>query len=552
VKGLVLAGGSGTRLRPLTYSGAKQLVPVANRPVLFYVLDNLVDAGIREIAMIISPETGAEVRAACGDGSRWGATIHYVAQDRPSGLAHAVLMAKEYLAGSDFCMFLGDKLIGTKIREAVDAFRSAPELGASVMLKEVPNPSSFGVAEVDAEGNVVRLVEKPKEPKSNLALVGIYLFRPSIFDAIARIKPSPRGELEITDAIAELISLGKNVRFSRVTSWWLDTGKKDDLLLANDTVLDDWLTGETLGVVDEASRLSGRVRIEEGATVERSVIRGPVVIGRGARIVDARIGPFTSIGDRVVIERSSVDHSVVMEGSRIEDIPRLEDSLIGRRVVVAPGTAHAGALSLLVGDDCKIDLAPLRLLARLAPNEKTHRPHEHRRLRTWFPRHPPRRDASFGRPLARGHHRPRGRRRRPPRARRHRGRERGRQDGQAQRRLVRVAPARDGERQRGRSARARRGVRVPRRVPAAPRLRLHLLRRLADARRLARGRLREPDVALLAHEVRGRSRAVQAARRGHRAPAHARRRGARLAQPDHQARGVPARRRRRELGHHRA
>jgi len=356
VKALVLAGGAGTRLRPLTYSGAKQLVPVANRPILFYVIDNLVDANIRDIGMIISPETGAEVRAAVGDGSRWGARVEYIVQDRPGGLAHAVKTAAGYLGKDDFCMFLGDNLIGTMIRQAVETFRASADLTASVMLKEVPNPSSFGVAEVDGAGNVVRLVEKPKEPRSNLALVGIYLFRSSIFRAIDQIKPSARGELEITDAISKLIELGGRVRFDRVTSWWLDTGKKDDLLLANDTVLDSWLKEDIAGTVDAESTITGRVRIAEGATVVRSQIRGPVTIGKGARIVDSRVGPFTSLGDDVTLERSTVDHSVVMEGSRIVDIARLEDSLIGRRVVVQPGKAHAGALSLLVGDDCRVEL----------------------------------------------------------------------------------------------------------------------------------------------------------------------------------------------------
>jgi glucose-1-phosphate thymidylyltransferase len=357
MKALVLAGGAGTRLRPLTYTGAKQLVPVANKPILFYVIDNLVDAGIKEIAVIISPETGAEVRAALGDGSRWGAQLTYVLQDKPAGLAHAVLTAKSVLGNSDFCMFLGDNLLGTKVKEAVERFRSTPDLAASVMLKEVPNPSSFGVAEVDASGNVTRLVEKPKEPKSNLALVGIYLFRPTIFDAIGRIKPSARGELEITDAISELISLGGRVRFDRVTTWWLDTGKKDDLLLANDTVLDDWLVHRVDGEVDAETQIVGRVCIEKGAQVVRSIIRGPAVIGAGAHVVDARIGPFTSIGERVRIERSGVEHSVLMEDCQIRDIARLEDSLVGRRVVVHPGTTRAGALSLLVGDDCVVELA---------------------------------------------------------------------------------------------------------------------------------------------------------------------------------------------------
>jgi glucose-1-phosphate thymidylyltransferase len=356
MKGLVLAGGAGTRLRPLTYTGAKQLVPVANKPILFYVIENLVDAGMTDIVVIISPETGAEVKSALGDGTKFGAKLTFVMQDRPAGLAHAVVTARPALGTDDFCMYLGDNLIGTKVKEPATRFRSSSELAASVFLKEVPNPSSFGVAEVDADGNVVRLVEKPKEPRSNLALVGIYFFRESIYDAIERIKPSARGELEITDAIAKLIELGGRVRFDRVTTWWLDTGKKDDLLLANDTVLDDWLVHSVDGTLEDC-KVAGRVRIEPGATVSRSIIRGPVIIGAGARIVDARIGPFTSIGERVVIERSSVEHCVLMEGCQVRDIDRLEDSLIGRRVVVHPGSSRAGALSLLVGDDCVVELA---------------------------------------------------------------------------------------------------------------------------------------------------------------------------------------------------
>lgn len=358
MKGLVLAGGSGTRLRPLTWSGAKQLVPVANRPVLFYVIDNLVDAGITDVGVIVSPETGAEVRAALGDGSAWGARFTFIEQAKPAGLAHAVLTARPYLGDDDFCMFLGDNLIGSRVKGAVAHFSAHPELAATLLLKEVDDPSRFGVAEVDAEGRVTRLVEKPKEPRSNLALVGIYLFRASLLTAASEIEPSARGELEITDAISRLMETGGKVHVERVASWWLDTGKKDDLLLANDTVLDDWLRGEVRGSVDAESRVTGRVRIEEGAVVERSTVRGPAVIGRGARVVDSHIGPFTSVGDGVRVLRSGVDHSVLMEGAVIEDIPRLEDSLIGRRVVVHQGaTTRPGALSLLVGDDSRVDLA---------------------------------------------------------------------------------------------------------------------------------------------------------------------------------------------------
>ncbi len=357
MKGLVLAGGAGTRLRPLTHTGAKQLVPVANRPVLMYVIDNLADAGVDDIGVIISPETGHEIKTALGDGSRWGAKFTFILQDRPAGLAHAVSTARPFLGGSDFVMYLGDNLIGTMIKSAVDKFRSDSAFAASIMLKEVANPAAFGVAEIDEKGQVTRLVEKPKEPKSNLALVGVYMFRPSIFDAIAKIEPSARGELEITDAISKVIELGGKVHCTRLDSWWLDTGKKDDLLLANHTVLDDWLKPAILGEVDSKTQLVGRVRVEAGARIERSSVRGPVIIGKGAIISDSRIGPFTAIGDGVTVTRSNVEHSVLMEKSSIIDVHRLEDSLIGKRVLVHPGLARRGALSLMVGDDCVVELS---------------------------------------------------------------------------------------------------------------------------------------------------------------------------------------------------
>jgi len=375
LKGLVLAGGAGTRLRPLTCTRAKQLVPIANRPILFYVLDTLAAAGIREIGIILSPETGAEVRAAVGDGSAWGARTHFIVQSRPDGLAHAVKIAREFLGDSDFCMYLGDNLIGAPIGAAVASFRASPELSASVMLKEVRDPSRFGVAVLDAEGNVVRLVEKPEDPPSNLALVGIYLLRPSIFAAIDETEPSARGELEITDALCKLLDRGGRVRFERLTSWWLDVGEKDSVLRANDTVLDAWLQHDVRGEVSADSHLTGRIKIEEGAVIVRSSIRGPAIIGKGARIVDAQIGPFSSIGAGVVIERSAVARSVILEDSHVLDTGRLEDSLIGRSVLVdsaasgakdaedAEDAKHAkhakrdGAVSLFVGDHCRIELA---------------------------------------------------------------------------------------------------------------------------------------------------------------------------------------------------
>jgi glucose-1-phosphate thymidylyltransferase len=357
MKGLILAGGAGTRLRPLTYTGAKQLVPVANRPVLMYVIDNLADAGISDIGVIISPETGREIQTALGDGSAWGVKFTFIPQDRPAGLAHAVATARSFLGSSDFVMYLGDNLIGTMIRDAVDRFRAEPSFAASIMLKEVANPTAFGVAEIDGKGEVTRLVEKPKEPKSNLALVGVYMFRPSIFEAIGQIKPSARGELEITDAISKLIELGGKVHCSQLSSWWLDTGKKDDLLLANQTVLDDWLKPAILGDVDTQSQLVGRVRVDAGARIERSSVRGPVIVGKGAVITDSRIGPFTAVGEGVTVTRSHVEHSVLMEKSRVIDVHRLEDSLIGKRVLVHPGAARHGALSLMVGDDCVIEVS---------------------------------------------------------------------------------------------------------------------------------------------------------------------------------------------------
>ncbi|HNZ24878.1 MAG TPA: glucose-1-phosphate thymidylyltransferase [Polyangiaceae bacterium] len=357
MKGLILAGGVGTRLRPFTYSGAKQLVPVANRPVLYYVVDNLVDAQITDLAVVISPETGREVKQSLGDGSAFGARLTYVLQDKPLGIAHAVKVARPFLQEDDFVMFLGDNLIGTRIAPTVQRFARSPELSAFVLLKEVSDPSAFGVVKVDAQGNVMYLQEKPKHPPSNLALVGVYLFRRVIHDAIDELSPSWRGELEITDAITRLMQRGGKVSVETLSSWWLDTGKKDDLLLANDTVLDDWLKAGQEGQVDEDSKITGRVRVEKGAKVIRSTIRGPAIIGRDAELIDARIGPFTSIGDRVKVHRSTVDHSVLMEECLVQDIPRLEDSLIGRRVIVRPGASRHGALSLMVGDDCLVELS---------------------------------------------------------------------------------------------------------------------------------------------------------------------------------------------------
>lgn len=350
-----MSGGKGTRLRPLTYSGAKQLVPVANKPVLFYCVDNIVRAGIDDIGIIISPETGQEIKDTVGDGSRWGIKIEYITQDVPGGLAHAIKTARDFLADSSFVMYLGDNLIGSGIDTFVSDFKaSRPE--ALILLKEVDNPKQFGVADISAEGKVLDLVEKPDDPPSNLALVGIYIFSSKIHEAIDKIQPSKRGELEITDAIQKLIEMGCNVESFILDMWWLDTGKKDDLLTANAIVLDNWLKENIEGRVDGTSNVLGRVSIGKGSIVKESSIRGPVVIGENALIENAFIGPYTSIGNDTKIRKSSVEHSVIMDGSELRDIERLEESLVGRNVRIFRNNKSHKALRLMIGDDSVVEV----------------------------------------------------------------------------------------------------------------------------------------------------------------------------------------------------
>ena len=349
MKGLILAGGVGSRLRPFTYSGPKQLFPIANRPVLLYAVDALVAAEIRDIAVLVSPESHAEIARAVGDGTAWGANIRYIVQDRPAGLAHAVATARTFVGDDAVCVYLGDNLLGAPIRPAVEAF-AAGASDASVLLKAVDDPSRFGVAVVDGAGRVTGLVEKPPVPPSKLALIGVYLLRPRIFEAIGRIAPSARGELEITDALMELIALGGRVDFSVTDAWWIDTGKMDDLLRANDAALETWLVPACHGELDE-STIVGPVRVEAGAHVVRSRVVGPAVIGAGARVVDATVGPGVSVGAGVVIERATVQRSILLERCEIRDVA-IERSLVGRRVVVRP----AATASLWVGDDCEVAL----------------------------------------------------------------------------------------------------------------------------------------------------------------------------------------------------
>lgn len=351
LKGLILSGGKGTRLRPITHTRAKQLVPVANKPVLFYGLEAMAAAGIREVGIIIAPETGGEIRAAAGDGSRFGLEITYIEQDAPRGLAHAVLCAEEFLGDSPFVMYLGDNLLRDGITELVATFeRERPD--ALILLTPVPDPQHYGVAEV-SDGRVVRLVEKPKDPPTNLALVGVYMFTPAIFEAAREIEPSWRGELEITDALQRLLDRGLRVDPHVVHGWWKDTGQVQDMLEANRLILDDLEPACEGEIVD--SRVEGRVRIENGALVERSTVRGPAIIGEGARIVDAYIGPYTAIGDGVTIERAELEHSIVMTGSEIRELDqRVEASLIGHNVKIGRGPRVPRAFRFVVGDNAEI------------------------------------------------------------------------------------------------------------------------------------------------------------------------------------------------------
>lgn len=355
MKALVLAGGKGTRLKPLTNVIPKQLLPVANRPILFYVLDRVQEAGIGDIGIIISPETGSLIKETVGDGSKWGAKVTYILQPEPLGLAHAVKTAQEFLGDSPFLMFLGDNLIQDNITDFVHQFKRNA-LDALILLKEMPDPRLFGVAELNEKNEVVHLVEKPKEPKSNLALVGVYLFSPSVHQAISQLKPSWRGELEITDAIQKFIEMGKKVQNCILKGWWLDTGKKDDLLEANRIILDEFLSRDIKGKLDDKSHVMGRVEIRASAVIENSDIRGPVSIAEECIIKNSFIGPFTSIGRRTVVEDSSVEYSVILENCRIYQIEHITDSLVGRNVVLYRGNRRFNTIRLFVGDDAKVEL----------------------------------------------------------------------------------------------------------------------------------------------------------------------------------------------------
>jgi glucose-1-phosphate thymidylyltransferase len=352
MKGLILSGGRGTRLRPITFTSAKQLVPVANKPILFYGIEALAASGIRDIGIVVG-DTRQEIRDAVGDGSRFGVSVTYIEQSAPLGLAHAVQVSESFLGDEPFCMYLGDNLIRERLAPLVERFRD-DKPNAQILLARVPDPSQFGVAEL-SEGRVVRLVEKPPVPPSDLALVGVYMFDASVWQAVKSIKPSGRGELEITDAIQWLIDAGRIVRPHVIEGWWKDTGKLEDLLEANRIILDTLLAGSEGTVVD--SELVGKVVVEEGARIVQSTVRGPAIIGKGAVIEGSYIGPFTSIGPGVRVRNSEVEHSIFLEGSSVSDVGgRIESSLIGRNVSIYRTAAKPRSFNFMLGDRSEVGL----------------------------------------------------------------------------------------------------------------------------------------------------------------------------------------------------
>ncbi len=356
MKALILSGGKGSRLYPLTYTNAKQLIPVANKPVLYRVIEAIKDAGINDMGIVIgSGENGRKVRAAVGDGSLWDVNITYIVQDEPKGLAHAVLIAREYLQHDRFVMFLGDNVIEGGISNLIREFEDS-DYNAQIVLTPVAEPQHYGVAELHADGSIKRLVEKPREPKSNLALVGIYMFDHHIHEAVRSIKPSWRGELEITDAIQWLVEQGYHVHPYIHRGWWIDTGKPIDMLAANSKVLEE-LVPAIHGFVDKDSEVDERVTIEPGAQIINSIVRGPTIIGENTRIINSYVGPFTSIYHDCLIENAEIEHCIVLENSQIIDVSaRITDSLIGRNVIIRRSQLKPRALKMTLGDNSRVGL----------------------------------------------------------------------------------------------------------------------------------------------------------------------------------------------------
>jgi glucose-1-phosphate thymidylyltransferase len=351
VKGLILSGGKGTRLRPITHTSAKQLIPVANKPVLFYGIEALASAGIEDVGIIIAPETGDEIREAAGDGSQFGVKLTYIVQDVPAGLAHAVLTAEPFLGEEPFVMYLGDNLLQGGIVDLVERFKTQ-QCDALILLTAVPDPENYGVAELDGE-RIVALVEKPRSPVSDLALVGVYMFTASIHDAARAIKPSARGELEITDAIQHLVDSGLRVEPHIVSGWWKDTGQLADMLEANRLIL-DVMEARCEGQLDDC-QLDGRVVVAAGARLERSTVRGPAIIGAGARLIDAYVGPYTAVGDGCLIEAAEVENSILLAGCEVRRLDgRVESSLLGRNARIVRDGRQPRAYRFMLGDNSEV------------------------------------------------------------------------------------------------------------------------------------------------------------------------------------------------------
>ncbi len=354
MKALVLAGGSGSRLRPITYTSAKQLLPVANKPVLCYGLEAIRDAEISDVGIVVG-DTAPAIREAVGDGSQFGLNVTYIRQDAPLGLAHAVLISRDYLGEDDFVMYLGDNFIVGGIAALVDEFRSArPD--AQILLTAVPDPRQFGVAELDDTGEVIGLAEKPLHPKSDLALVGVYIFTPAVHEAVRRLAPSGRGELEITEALQWLIENGRKVRSTIISGYWKDTGNVADMLEVNRMVLES-VTASQQGLVDDASELIGRVAIGSGARVSRSRIVGPAIIGAGTTVDRSYVGPFTSVAENCAIADSEIEYSILLRGASVRGVGRIEASLIGHEVQVTPAPRVPKAHRLVLGDHSRVQIS---------------------------------------------------------------------------------------------------------------------------------------------------------------------------------------------------
>lgn len=353
MKALILSGGTGSRLRPLTHTGAKQLIPVANKPILFYAIEAIRDAGITDIGIVVG-DTREEVRRGVGDGAEWGVQITYIEQDAPRGLAHAVKISESFLGDEDFLMFLGDNLVRDGVTEFVRRFKEH-QPNSLILLSRVEEPGRFGVAELE-NGRILRLVEKPKVPPSDLALVGVYLFDRNIIQAVNAIRPSWRNELEITDAIQYMVDNGFVVESHIIEGWWKDTGKPEDVLEANRMILEQ-IEPKVTGFVDSSSQIVGRAVIEEGAEILNSRIRGPVIIGRGAKVVDAYVGPFTTISGGAQIRNSEVENSIILQDTVVENIrTRIDSSLIGRNAYIGPPSAQPKALSFVLGDNSRVNV----------------------------------------------------------------------------------------------------------------------------------------------------------------------------------------------------